>query len=252
MICGVAMIRSLVVIAVATTLVACGSLVWQRLDQPVRAVRVEGTLSEAEQQAIRQVVQESVSEGLLSLDLETLTGNILALSWPRVVHLRRAWPHSLIISVERESAVASWGRNGYLTSAGKIVQLPDGAPELPVLETHLSSPRQAMEIYQLLQKQLDVSGLKIQRLNEDQLGEWQITLESGLTLALGNDHLTERVRRFLTVYRKVLRDEQQNVLHVDARYGNGVAVSRASDLLAMDATPSLEQNGKSRAYGFGQ
>lgn len=241
--------RSLPAVALMLALALGGFLTWQQLDQPVSSVRVQGSLSEAEQQAVRHAVRPFLVQGLLSLDLDALTENILALSWPREVRLRRAWPDGLVISVDRESLVATWGADGYLTSAGKIVNLPDMAEELPVLRASISSPRQAMEVYQMLQKELDVSGLKILQLQESPLGEWQLSLENGLTLALGNDYLTERMHRFLTVYYEVLRQEQQADLHVDARYGNGVAVSRATSLIALKATSSIKQDGENRAYG---
>jgi cell division protein FtsQ len=226
---------SLPAVALLLTLSLGVFLTWRQLDQPVRAVRVQGSLSEAEQRAVREAVGPFLVQGLLSLDLDALTENILALSWPRDVRLRRAWPDGLIISVDRELLVATWGADGYLTSVGKIVHLPDLAEELPVLRASIASPRQAMEVYQMLQKELDVSGLKIRQLQESPLGEWQLTLENGLTLALGNDYLAERTHRFLTVYHEVLRQEQQGELRVDARYGNGVAVSRTTPLLALEA-----------------
>ncbi len=241
--------RSLPAVALLLTLALGGFLAWEQLDQPVRSVRVQGALSEAEQQAVRQAVGPFLGQGLLSLDLDALTENILALSWPREVRLRRAWPGGLIIGVDRESLVATWGADGFLTSAGKVVHLPDMVQALPVLRVSISSPRQAMELYQMLQKELDVSGLKISQLQESALGEWQLSLESGLTLALGNDYLAERIHRFLTVYHEVLQLEQQGELHVDARYGNGVAVSRTTPLLALEANSSMKQDGENRAYG---
>ncbi len=241
--------RSLPAAALVLTLALGGFLTWQQLDQPVRSVRVQGSLSEAEQQAVRQAVEPFLVHGLLSLDLDALTENILALSWPREVRLRRAWPDGLVISVDRESLVATWGADGYLTSAGKIVHLPDLAPELPVLQASISSPRQAMEVYQMLQKELDASGLKIRLLQESPLGEWRLSLKGGLTLALGNDFLAERTRRFLKVYHEVLQQEQEGDLYVDARYGNGVAVSRTTALLALKAASSMKLDDENRAYG---
>lgn len=246
------MFRRLLAIVAILLLALAAMLAWEQLDQPLRVVRVEGPLSVAEQQAVREVVSSVASGGLLSMDLDAVCAEILALSWPREVRLRRVWPHSLIISVDREALVASWGRDGYLTSAGKIVHLPDIAADLPVLDAQLSSPRQAMELYQMLQKQLDVGGLRIQKLSENALGEWQLTLAGGLTVALGNDFLTERLNRFLTVYRQVLQEEPQSGVHADARYGNGVAVSRSPSLLALEGASSMTENDESSEYGFGQ
>lgn len=246
------MIRRLGVILGSVLMALAALLVWHQLDQPVQVVRVEGPLTPAEQRAVREVVSRAVPARVLSLDLEALTADIRSLSWPREVHVRRVWPHSLVVNVDKEAPVASWGEEGYLTSAGKIVHLPDLLSDLPVLDARLSTPRQAMEVFLLLQKQLDGGGLRITRLRENALGEWELTLASGLVLQLGNDFLTQRLDRFMMVYRQVLEDEPQDGLHADARYGNGVAVSRPSSLLALDGGASRTDNDKSSEYGFGQ
>ena len=156
------------------------------------------------------------------------------------------------IGVEAIPAVEGLEQTGYLTSAGKIVHLPDLVADLPVLDARLSSPRHAMEVFLLLQKQLDAGGLRIARLRENALGEWELTLASGLVLQLGNDFLNQRLQRFMTVYRQVLEDEPHAGLHADARYGNGVAVSRPPSLLALDQASSRSDKDKRKEYGFGQ
>jgi cell division protein FtsQ len=246
------MIRRVSAILGSLLVALAAFLLWQQLDRPLRVVVVEGPLSAAEQQAVREVVSRAVPAGVLSIDLEALAADIRALSWPRAVHVRRVWPHSLAVSVDKEAPVAAWGEEGYLTSAGKIVRVPDLVADLPVLDARLSSPRQAMEVFLLLQKHLDAGGLRIARLRENTLGEWELTLASGLVLQLGNDLLTERLDRFMMVYRQVLKDEPQAGLHADARYGNGVAVSRPPSLLAMDQAASSTDKEKSSEYGFGQ
>lgn len=218
------MIRNFITTLVLLCLILAGWSVWRQLDRPVRSVRVEGLLSPAEQGAIRDVVSRTLDEGVLSLDVAEVSDRILALSWPRAVEVRRVWPDTLVIRVEKESVVAAWGDDGYLTSAGKIVQLADGAKGVPELSTLLSEPRRAMEIYQVLESRVNPAGLRIVRLEENSLGEWLITLEGGATLALGNEALIDRLERFLLAYRRALSDRHDELAHVDMRYDNGLAV----------------------------
>ncbi len=218
------MMRSAVVAVIFAGVALAAWSAWQQLDRPVRSVRVEGTLSGAEQQAIRAVVSESLDQGVLSLDLEDLTGRIRMLSWPRSVAVRRIWPDGLVIRVEKESVVAAWGDGGYLNSAGRVVQLADGVSSVPTLATALSTPRRAMEVYQMLRSRLDAGGLSIVQLEENALGEWLMTLDGGTTVALGNESLGIRLDRVLQAYRRVLNMRREEVAHVDARYDNGVAV----------------------------
>jgi cell division protein FtsQ len=259
----VGVIRDALAVLALLCLGLAGWSVWRQLDQPVRSVRVQGALTPAEQQAIRQVVSESLRTGLLSMDVGELTDRIHDLSWPRAVRVRRVWPDALEIQVEKESVVAAWGDGGYLTSAGKVVELADSELAVPTLFASLSTPREAMEMYQLLQSRVGREGLSLVALEENELGEWLLTFESGMTLALGNEALGERLGRFLLAYRRALAARQAEIVHVDARYGNGVAVrwaepERTPDAQAGEVAQMAARRGEiprglaEGEYGFGQ
>ncbi len=223
------LLRKLIGVVVVLLLTSAGWSVWRQLDRPVRTVRVEGPLSAAEQRAIREVVAANLDAGVLSIDTARLREAIQALSWPRSVRVRRAWPDGLEIRVEKESVVAEWGDGGYLTTAGKVVRLADNgleAPDdgLPALVTELSPPRRAMEVYHMLQSQVVREGLSIVRLEENGLGEWQATCADGMTVVLGSESLSLRLERFLATYRQALAGRPGEVARADARYDNGVAV----------------------------
>lgn len=218
------MIRNVIAVVVLLALGLAGWSVWYQLDRPVRSVKVEGALTEAEQAAIRAAVSERLDRGVLSLDLDELGRGIRSLSWPRSVAVRRAWPDGLIIRVEKESVVAAWGAGGYLTSAGKVVSMADGGADVPTLSTTMAPPRRAMEVYQMLASRLADQGMRIVRLDENALGEWRLTLQRGLTVELGNEALGERLQRFLTAWRRGLAARGEALAHVDTRYGNGLAV----------------------------
>ena len=81
---------------------------WVELDEPIRTVSVEGQLERAERDAIERVVVDSLPGGILSVDLPALQQEILALSWPRHVTIRRLWPDGLLVIVEKESLIAAW------------------------------------------------------------------------------------------------------------------------------------------------
>jgi cell division protein FtsQ len=43
-------------------------------------------------------------------------------------------------------------------------------------------------------------------------------------LLLGRDHLVEKMRRFIAIYEKTLKEQITNIARVDLRYNNGLAV----------------------------
>lgn len=215
-------------------LLAFGALVgWIELDAPISSVRVEGQLDAAERAAIRQVVVAELragvhgaagpSGGILSTDLEALQQAIRDLSWPRHVTIRRLWPDGLVVSVDKEMVIAAW-RDAYLNTEGKVVQWPVVRADLPIFDCQVSQPRAAMEVYQRLNDATARVGLRIDRLAQNELGEWTVSFSGGIKLVLGSERLTQRVARFLVVYERELVHKKDSVEQVDARYANGVAV----------------------------
>jgi cell division protein FtsQ len=236
----VTVIRNVLAGLVLAVLLVFGVSVWRQLDQPLRSVRVQGLLSEAEQRAITDVVSESLKDGVLSVDLAELTERIHDLSWTRSVQVRRVWPDSLSIQVEKESVVAIWGDTGYLTSAGRVVQLADAVSAVPSLTAAMSTPRHAMQMYQMLELRVSTVGLSIAHLEENALGEWLMGFEGGMTVALGNEAVSERLTRFLLAYRRALGERSDDIAHVDVRYANGLAVRWKEPLLALGAGSGRE------------
>jgi cell division protein FtsQ len=233
-------IRNVLAVLVLVVLLIAGLSVWRQLDQPLRSVRVQGMLSQAEQLVIQDVVSQSLQDGLLSIDLDELTQRIRDLSWPRSVQVRRVWPDMLLIHVEKESVVAVWGDSGYLTSAGKVVRLAGEEQALPVLSATMSTPRHAMEMYQMLEMRVNTVGLSIVRLEENGLGEWLMGFDDEMTVALGNEQVSERLARFLLAYRRALGERAGEIAHVDVRYANGLAVRWKEPLIALGAGSGRE------------
>ncbi|MEJ2087172.1 MAG: FtsQ-type POTRA domain-containing protein [Gammaproteobacteria bacterium] len=214
-------------------------VVYVQLDRSVSRVLVTGPLDNAERQQIREVVHLSLDGGILSADVAGLQDAIMGLSWPRAVTIRRAWPASFEINVEKPAVVARW-QDAYISSDGKIVRLPGDRSDLPVFDCAFAEPKAAMEVYQRLSAPSLANGLAISRLTENVLGEWLLTLTPSpptstgrldLEVVLGAERLMERLDRFLLVYRKAIRDRHDEIARVDARYDNGVAVGWRTDTL---------------------
>lgn len=227
------MIKS-VAVGLVMLVVVGGASLWVELNQPIRTVRVVGELTPGEQAEIRNSISGSIGRGLLGVDLDLLRADIYALSWPRSVTVRRRWPASLEISVEKDLAVATWGDQGYLTSDGRVMQFPDTPAGIPVFHCARAEPREAMEIYGLLNETLASTTMEISALRESELGEWEVELDNGVRVALGGHALAERMRRFRLVFERALQDRSELVRYVDARYVNGIAVRWKEPLVAYE------------------
>jgi cell division protein FtsQ len=194
------------------------------LDRPITKIRIKGDLNAAERSQVRETLTLTVDGGLLSIDLPQIVSSLEALSWPRAVKVRRVWPDALTIELNKAVVVAAWN-DDYLTSEGQIVELAMAVPELVQFQCDHTEPQAALDLYQRLQREVGMADLQIASLRENELGEWTLTLTNGIALNIGVSELSERVHRFVSVYRTELADRIDEVAGVDARYASGIAVS---------------------------
>ena len=214
------------------TLVALGVLcfgVWRILDQPVHQFTVQGDLSTAEQLALTQALENHAFSGVLSTSLADVKAVVAKMEWTRDISVRRSWPDGFEVLLTKQKPLARWAQDHYVVASGELLQMPDAYPGLPHFAVELSTPREAMEIYRLLSQVTARAELSISRLIENQQGEWSITFSNGLELMLGDQNLSDRAYRFVTVYRRALVEHAHEAVYADARYTNGVAVRFAQD-----------------------
>lgn len=206
------------------SLAAMAAWLYVSLDRPVRHVEVVGALAPAEAAQVRRRLTELKPRRLLSTDLGALREHLLALSWPRLVHIRRVWPDTISIRIERQLVVAKWGDEGYLTAGGERVASMDRRVDVPLLECQVASPLKALEVYRYLQDIASENGLQIRSLAENAFGEWQLQLDDGVRAHLGAEALPSRMRRFMRVHRHLGEMGSASASYLDLRYANGAAV----------------------------
>jgi cell division protein FtsQ len=196
-----------------------------QMNGPVSVVQVQGDLSAHEQSEVSRVIGARLDQGILTVGLDTLVDEIMALAWPRSVEVRKLWPNRLLVRVEKETIAARWGTHAVLTTSGEIVPTTNAPEWLPRFDCANCDSVRAMQIYHRLRAILVRGGLDISSMRQDALGEWHIQLDIGLELAVGREDLAARTERFLAIYRSALADTLDRVERVDARYDNGVAVA---------------------------
>ena len=238
------MIRRVAKTFVVLSVVVAGIVIWIKFDRPINTIVIEGDLTLAEQVAMQKHIGTLDLPGILSLALPRLETQLQQMDWARRVDVRRRWPNKLVIYVYKESPVAQWDDHTFLSADGDILQLPDQYDQLPRLSAQLSSPRESMEIFRLLQQYAARQGLEILELIETAQGEWHVGFESGTVLRLGAVELEARMNRFLSAYTNIIQQQRRPVAYVDARYPSGVAVRYSEiDVAKFDAlVPIQAQN----------
>jgi len=211
------------------TLIVVGALllagqVW--LDGPIRNLHLEGSFERVTPVEVQGALAAGLQRGFLSVHLAELQARVEALEWVRRAQVGRRWPDTLVVKVTEHHAVARWGDTGLISLEGEIFagESRHIFPELPHLAGPPDSQRRVVERYLELQQPLGAANLVLETLTMDERGSWSMQLQGGQTIRIGRQEVEQRLGRFFDLAAPLLRDEFDQVSHVDMRYTNGFSV----------------------------
>lgn len=196
-------------------------------DQPIARVSVQGDLQYVSRQAVSERVAPFVDASFFSVDLATMRRELEQMPWVAEAEVRRVWPDQVLIRLEEQLPVARWGDEALLNNQGVAFAPGElgGYEQLPTLWGPQRAQQQIMQQYQMLSQLLRPLDFTVARLELRERGSWFLTTGQGLELLLGRDHVVEKMRRFVSVYEKALKEHNTNIARVDLRYPNGLAVA---------------------------
>ncbi len=200
---------------------------------------------------LRASALHRVDGNFFTVDLDAVRHGFESVPWVRKATVRRIWPDRLLIGIEEHRPLAMWGDGRLMNTYGELyaanlAEAEEDGP-LPELSGPAGSERAVLERYAELVGWIQPLGLRPVAVSLSQRYAWSTKLDDGTTLLLGREQgvpLEERVRRWASVYPRVMArlDGQPEV--VDLRYPNGFAV-RAVNVLA------VEEGAASRASAAG-
>ena len=97
---------------------------WGYISGPLDLVRVEGDLSEGERPVVIAALYEAMSKGNV-ISARALRQEIANINWVRAVTVRRTWPNSVHVAVNRDIPTVRWGSNEYLNGKGDILSMAE-------------------------------------------------------------------------------------------------------------------------------
>ncbi|MDH4557664.1 cell division protein FtsQ/DivIB [Pseudomonas sp. BN417] len=207
-------------------------------DRPIAKVNVQGDLSYISQQAVQQRIAPYIAASFFSIDLAGLRRELEQMPWIAHAEVRRVWPDQVMVRLEEQLPIARWGDEALLNNQGQAFAPRELAhyEQLPQLWGPQRAQEQVMQQYQMLSQMLRPLGFSIARLELRERGSWFLSTGQGVELLLGRDHLVEKMRRFISIYEKTLKDQIANIERVDLRYPNGLAVAWRAPVEAPAAT----------------
>lgn len=196
-------------------------------DRPIAKINVQGDLSYISQQAVQQRIAPYIAASFFSIDLAGMRSELEQMPWIAHAEVRRVWPDQVMIRLEEQLPIARWGDEALLNNQGQAFTPRELThyEQLPQLWGPQRAQEQVMQQYQMLSQMLRPLGFSITRLELRERGSWFLSTGQGVEILLGRDHLVEKMRRFISIYEKTLKEQIANIERVDLRYPNGLAVA---------------------------
>ncbi len=210
---------------------------------PIHTLKVESTFERVSREEVAALVAPHAARGFFDADVAAIRSELQALPWVRSASVRRVWPDALQVTLLEERAVARWAAGGLVNASGELFHPPlepsDGAAELPLLAGPARSTVQVTDYYLALQRQLSPLGLHVERLAMDARRAWELTLDNGIRLTLGNKDAERQMQRFVRFYPQVMAARATDIAQIDLRYSNGFAVRWRTPAAQASATKNL-------------
>lgn len=219
---------SLVVLGLATTAYLFAAEPLERaLNRPIASVRVEGEFRYLEKQDAADLIGATLEEDFLELDLQRVKSVLEREPWIEKVSVQRQWPDILRVRVYEQQPIARWGETGFLNQKGAIIRVADAHKlnALPWLDAEDDQAGKVMRQYQDIAPLLRARGLTLKSLKCDQRKSWKMQLQGDIEVNIGRDLVMDKVRRFISIYDRQLRQNWPEVASVDLRYDSGIAVA---------------------------
>lgn len=212
-------------------LLLAGALYWFWLQTavllPVKQVSVTGVMQQVSSAELRDVVKPLLQDGLIRMDVQTIRDAVESLPWVSRVTVRRQWPETLVLVMEEQQLLARWGDDALVNLRGELFYPSkiEVDATLPRFDGVDGLSQTMAEKYQQYQTMLMAVGLSIVVVKVSERRAWVVGLANGIELVLGREPQSQRIQRFITVYRRDLAEKAERISRVDLRYSNGFSIS---------------------------
>lgn len=203
---------------------------WSKLSNPetfpVRSVKIIDVSTHIDHQTIQRTIIPYLENGMLWLNISRLQNAIAELPWVQQVILTRKWPDQLVIQIIEQVPIARWNNTQLLNKQGDVF-MPDAStfpPNIPSLYGPQNQQNTVWQAYNAINQLLAPISLEIASITMLPDQAWDITLNNGLHLLLGQDDVINRIKRFTAVYPKIFVGHTNDVDYVDMRYSDGLAI----------------------------
>ena len=218
--------RFLAPLAAVAVVAATYHLSSHLLDRPIESLEISGPFQRVSALRIEEAISDDLTSGFLGVDLDRVRARVEALAWIDGATVARRWPGSLKIVVSEQTPAAVWGDNGLLNVRGElfVTDLKHVPAELPRLSGPEHRAAEVAKRYLDARKRLIPLGHDLKRVDVDDRGAWQVTLDNGIEIRLGRRDVDSRTSLFLDIVANIITGHEADIQFVDMRYSNGFSI----------------------------
>lgn len=221
-------LSKLIPITLATGLMAIGYVVWVKLHDPralpFHQVRIVGQLQHLQAIALQKKARQEISGGFFAVDMVKIKQSLMEVPWIEDVSIRRM-PGVLTVRVQEQQPIARWNGSFLVNTKKQIFLAPHDAPKnLPELKGPAPSEMMVVDYYLKMTQILKPLSLQISQLQLDDRDSWQLTLSNGIAVTIGREDVLPRMQRLTKWYPTLVGEKADQVVHIDLRYQNNLAI----------------------------
>lgn len=234
-----------------------GVAVWWTVRHPnwaIHEIRVEGDTAHNSAATLRANVAPKLRGNFYTLDLSETKSAFEAVPWVRRAVVQRVFPDRLLVRLQEHQPVALWGQETeprLLNSFGEVFEANVGDVEqddLPRLSgPDLEAPN-VLAMYRSLQDMVSPLDWGVTALLLNRQGAWQLLLDTGAWIELGNGNnqdVLERMQRFVRTVTQISGKYGRRadaVQSADLRYAQGYALRLRGVETTTAETPAAGKN----------
>lgn len=196
-------------------------------NMPLEHIVLQAPFQHVTKKALEEHITPYMKKNFMTMDAEHLQHELRELPWVKKIQLRRVWPNTLVVTVVEQQALGKWRDKGAVNADGEIFKAQaDSIPaDLPEFIGPPDMAKSMVEHYQQFQALLAKEKLKIIAVKVNPRHAWEIQLEGGAVIKLGQSQHQERLALVVKAWPTLTKDGTKTLHNVDARYTNGIATN---------------------------
>mgnify|MGYP001811905318 FL=1 len=205
------------------------ALVWvaRGVDEiPIKTIEVSTKLEKVKKEEVKKITERFVDQGFFTVQLGEFENELRRIPWVYKANIKRQWPYKLKILIEEQQPVFRWGDKQLLNRYATAFNENNAGSYVNLTRLHGSSGREEYlaRLYAQYNKRFRKIGMEIVSLVEDARYDKVITLDNGIIINLGKDHVNQQLERFLRSFPSFNDEDRAKIASIDLRHSNGFAV----------------------------